>query len=289
MKKYFLLSLLFLLSPVGASAFTLSPTKIDLTIDAGSVQIVEVDIKNDESGVLGFKPVVMGVEQTEQGNPKFVTGASEVESWAIVKAEDFTLAPGQEKKVQFSIDVPSGSYPGSYYLGLGAQQINGQNGEVSLSGRLLTLVNIKVAGVANEELRSDKWQSTKKVWLSPNWNFVSLVTNKGNVELPLKGELVIYNFFGRQIASKELLLGNEIIPGTLRSFDINFSLPSKYVFLPGRYQAGLVLNYGLTNQKIILSTDLWYFYPPTIFLFIVLIFLPVLFVLTKKLFFSKRK
>lgn len=284
MKKWFFLFLFFLLSPVSASAFSLSPARIDLTIDPGSTQILEIKIKNNDQTAHNFRPVVMGVGQTEQGSPKFVSGVSEVESWAVVKTENFTLLSGQEKNIQFFIDVPGGSYPGSYYLGLGAEQLSGQDGNVNLSGRVLSLVNIKVAGIVNEEIKLDKWQSTKKVWFSPDWKFVSEAVNKGNVELPLKGELAVYNFFGSKVASEELRLGNKLIPATSRHFDVGFSLPGKYLFVPGVYQADFVLHYGLTNQKIILSTKLWYFYPPEIFLLAALIFLPVLFFLGRKIF-----
>jgi hypothetical protein len=288
MKKWFFL-LFFLFSPAVASAFSLSPAKVDLTIDPGDIQIVEVKIKNNDKTEKSFRPIVMGVEQTEQGTPRFVSGVSEIESWADSKTQTFVLLPGQERNIQFSIDIPNGSYPGSYFLGLGAEQLGGQNGNVNLSGRLLSLVNIKVAGIVSEELGFDKWQSVKKIWFSPDWKFVSTMINKGNVELPLRGELVIYDFRGRKIAGQELYLGNKLIPGTARDLDFSFSLPGKYLFVPGIYQTDLVLHYGMTNQKMVLSTKLWYFYPPTIFLLMVLIFLPVLFFLTKKLFFSRRK
>lgn len=289
MKKWFLLSLLFLLSPAVASAFSLSPAKINLTINPGDTQILEIKIKNNDTVGQSFRPVVMGAEQTEEGAPRFVSGVSEVESWAAAKTEKFTLLSGQEKTVQFFVDVPGGSYPGSYYLGLGVEQSSGSEGNVSLSGRVLSLVNIKVAGTANEEIKLDEWQSIKKVWFSPEWKFAAAVVNKGNVELPLKGELIVYDFFGRKIADKELSLGNKLIPGTARSFDIDYSLSGHQRFIPGIYQTDFVLYYGLTNQKMIVSTKLWYFYPPTIFLFGALVFLPILIYLTRKIFFSKKK
>jgi hypothetical protein len=229
----------------------------------------------------------MGVEQTEQGVPRFVSGVSDVESWATVKAEDFTLLPGQEKVIRFFVNVPDASYPGSYYLGLGAEQLSEQSGDVNLPVRLLSLVNIKVAGIVNEEIKFDKWQSTKKVWFSPNWKFHSEAINQGNIELPLKGELAVYDFFGTKIASKELYLGNKLIPGTTRNFNTDFSLSGGCIFVPGIYQVDFILHYGLSNQMIVASTKLWYFYPPTTLLG-ALVFLLILFLLGKKIFRGKK-
>ncbi len=289
MKKWFLLFLFFLLSPVGTSAFSLSPAKVSLTIDPGETQIVEIKIKNNDDVARGFRPVIMGVEQSGQGSPKFVSGASEVESWVTAKTEKLSLLSGQQKNIQFFVDVPMGSYPGSYYLGVGVEQLSEQDGNVNLSGRLLSLVNIKVAGIVNEEIKVNQWQSIKKVWFKPDWKFVSEIVNKGNVELPLSGELIVYNFWGKKIASKELYLGNKLIPGTSRNFSVDFSLPGKHVFIPGIYQTDFVLHYGLTNQKMVLSTKLWYFYLPTMLVLGALIFLLILFYVLRGSFFHKRR
>ncbi len=289
MKKLFLLLALILFSPTMVSAFSLSPAKISLTIDPGDTQILEIKIKNNDAIEQSFRPVVMGVEQTKEGTPRFVSGVSVVESWAATKIEKITLLSGEEKSIQFFVDVPSGSYPGSYYLGLGVEQSGGPEGNVALLGRVLSLVNIKVAGTANEEIKLNEWQSIKKVWFSPDWQFSAEVVNKGNVELPLKGELIVYDFFGRKMAGKELSLGNKLIPGTTRSFAADYSLSGSQRFIPGIYQTDFVLHYGLTNQKMIMSTKLWYFYPPTIFLFGALVFLPILVYLIRKIFFSKKR
>lgn len=284
MKKIFFLTLFFLLVPFKTQAFSLSPTKIDLTIDAGEKQILEIKIKNTEAGPVGLRPVVMGVEQNTSGATIFVSGKSEIESWAVTKNTNFVLQPGQEQMVQFLIDVPDGSYPGSYYLGLGVGQDSVSESNVNLSGRLLAVVNIKVSGTANEELVLNNWKSTKMFWFSPEWKFGAEVENKGNVELPLKGSVVVYSLFGKKLIEKDLPMGNKIIPGTKRFFVWDASLSKVDIFKPGIFRANLTLQYGLTGQKITTSTTFWYFYPPTLFVIVAIPMLVVLIFLAKKIF-----
>lgn len=284
MKKIIFLALFFLLVPFKTQAFSLSPTKIDLTIDAGEKQILEIKIKNNEKESAIFHPVVMGAEQTEFGTLVFVSGKSETESWATTKVSNFILQPGQEQTVQFLVDVPDGSYPGSYYLGLGASQESTSRSEVNLSGRLFTVVNIKVSGTANEELVLNNWKSTKMFWFSPEWKFNAEVENKGNVELPLKGSVVVYSLFGKKLVEKDLPMGNKIIPGTKRFFVWDAKLSKVDIFKPGIFRANLMLQYGLTGQKITASTTLWYFYPPTLFVIIAVPMIVVLVFLAKKIF-----
>lgn len=284
MKKIIFLALFFLLVPFKTQAFSLSPTKIDLTIDAGEKQILEIKIKNNEKESAIFHPVVMGAEQTEFGTLVFVSGKSETESWATTKVSNFILQPGQEQTVQFLVDVPDGSYPGSYYLGLGASQESTSRSEVNLSGRLFTVVNIKVSGTANEELVLNNWKSTKMFWFSPEWKFNAEVENKGNVELPLKGSVVVYSLFGKKLIEKDLPTGNKIIPGTKRFFVWDAKLSKVDIFKPGIFRANLMLQYGLTGQKITASTTLWYFYPPTLFVIIAVPMIVVLVFLAKKIF-----
>lgn len=284
MKKIFFLSLLFLLIPVSTRAFSLSPTKIDLTIDPGEKQILEIKIKNAEQQPVGLRPVVMGAEQNTSGAIVFVSGKSEAESWAMTKTANFVLQPGQEQIIQFLIDVPSGSYPGSYYLGLGVSQENVSGGNVNMSGRLLSVVNIKVSGTASETLVLNGWSSAEKIWFSPDWKLNAEVENKGNVELPLKGSIEVYSLFGRKLMEKDLPMGNKIIPGTKRFFVWDASLSKVDIFKPGIFRANLVLQYGLTGQKITTSTTFWYFYPPTLFVIVAVPLLVVLIFLAKKIF-----
>jgi len=288
MKKWFLLILFFLLSPVGASALSLVPAKIDLTIDPGDKQILEIKIKNNDSVARDFRPVVMGVGQTAAGSPSFVSGLNEIESWAEAKTDNFTLLSGQEKNIQFVIDVPEGSYPGSYYLGLGVEQLSGKKDNINLASRVLSLVNIKVAGVANEAIKINSWKSVRNIWFTPNWNFVLSLQNKGNVELPLRADLVIRNFWGKEIARENLSMGSELIPGAVRDYTPSFSIKEKNIFWSGIFQADIVLEYGLTKQRLVAPIKFWYVYTSAVLVFSVVIFLLIIFLLTKKKF-GKRK
>jgi len=269
---------------IAVNAFSLSPAKIVLSVDPDDKQVFEIKIKNNENLSVTFKPVVVGVEQNQSGAPVFVSGLTPTESWISFDVKSFVLDPGQEKKIIFTLDVPDNTYPGSYYLGLGAEKISGGKENVNLSSRVLSLVNIKVAGIVNEELKLEKWESINDVWFNSKWKFDLVFKNTGSVELPVSAKMILRNFRGREILEENIATNIKIIPGTTRNIEHVFVLPKKFTFLPGIYQADLVLDYGLTKQNIFSVTKFWYFYPPLLFFVAIIIFLPVLFFLARKIF-----
>lgn len=269
---------------MAVNAFSLSPAKIVLSIDPGDKQIFEIKIKNNENLSATFKPVVVGVEQNQSGAPVFVSGLTPTESWISFDTKSFVLGSGQERKIIFTLDVPENTYPGSYYLGLGVEKISNEKDNVNLSERVLSLVNIKVAGIVNEELKLEKWKSVNDIWFGPKWKFDLTFKNTGSVELPVGAKIILRNFRGNEILQEEIVKNIKIIPGTSRSIEHVFVLPKKFIFLPGIYQADLVLDYGLTKQNIFSVTKFWYFYPPILFFVVAVIFLPILFFIARKIF-----
>ncbi|KKQ27492.1 MAG: hypothetical protein US42_C0008G0003 [Candidatus Magasanikbacteria bacterium GW2011_GWC2_37_14] len=255
-------------------ATTISPAKYLITLASGDTGNVAVTIKNDENTDVEYSFSVLGVKQSELGGPLFLSGLSEVESWIVPEIKQISIASGEEKNINFKINIPATVYSGSYYLGLAVQKINLPGSDVGLSGRLITLLNLQVAGEAREVLQINEFNLNQK--LSKNredFTFVLGLKNQGNVDLPLKGEIKILDWKKKEISNQEVYLGNNLLPSSNRRLTLIFD---KSLSWSPVYFAQVVVDYGRTKQvaqKTIFINNLSVTYIIFGFIFLILLYL----------------
>lgn len=256
-KKFlFFLSLVFFFWSAGpASAFGISPLKYVVAINPGGSRVVEVTVKNFSNKSVNYSLVVVGAVQDGEGHPLFSTGVSAAENWVIPEKKTIIIPANSEEKVNFNINVPDGSYPGFYYLGLGVQEKNISGEGVVLTSQLNTLLSLQVAGTANEDLQIEKWLSKQKFYLVSNLDFDLILKNNGNVDLPIQGKVMVKNLFFDGIKTEYLYLGNNLLPSAKRVLQPEFVDILKW---PGLYHLDLNVRYGLTGQMAAKSALVWY-------------------------------
>lgn len=127
----------------------------------------------------------------------------------------YTLAPDEEKVVNYTIDIPEYFAGGSQYMAFVIHFASDQNksGGWNVNTSISALFFANVDGDIN--VRAEVLQQEiEKFSTRPVIKSVSLVTNTGNVDILAKYTLTVRDLFGKQLCSQE----NEriVVPGADR-------------------------------------------------------------------------
>ncbi len=230
-----------------AQAVSLKPVRVFLTIDSGKEHAIPITIKNDEQNAVTVQPVVYGMRTDDRDLPVFSQGVDEGEKWIKKSIDTFSLAPGEQKDVVFTVVVPTRLPASTHYLGLGVQTVgSAASSATTVAARLLSLVTVQVAGQAGEKINILDWRSARPVFWGKTWNFLLQLKNTGNIDAPVMGETVVENMFHQQV-SKNTLRSTVVLSQAQKQ--IRVTLPTSLRW-PGRYKVMVRLSYGLTHQLV---------------------------------------
>jgi len=294
MKRFFcLISILLSLAVFEAAwTFSISPTKILLTIESGKGSEVYVEVENNDKQEMFFSGTVLGVRQDNEGRPVFLSNYTEAEKWVKSKTGQLFLKPRAKGKVYFTIQVPTGTPAGAYYLALVVQSMSTSSlatgGNVGLTGQIASLLDLQVSGMAYESVKVNKWEFNKQQSSDERWKFSLDLENSGNIEVFLAGNLSISNWRGREIFKEKLNLGNKLLAHSFRFLSPEVDLDNRNIYLPGLYQIKVDINYGKTNQQVVNSVYVWYWPVWSKIIGLVLLFLFLIVVWFKWIFKSKK-
>lgn len=246
---------IFVFAALPVQAFEIAPIKMLITADADSTQTVVLKIKNTAAADTDYVLSVLGLRQDNGGLPVFERGISTAETWVYPEASQVTIKAGETKSVNFIIKVPTGSLPGSHYLGLAAEPEAVNNSQNSLSTKLVSLLTLQVSGLVTESVSIDTWEKVSES--ATNWQFNLQVQNTGSVEVLMQGVLALKNYRGDEIFSQPMSVGNKLLTGSKRALTVGVDLHDK-LQLPGLYQAQVKLRYGKTGQEVSALVYVWY-------------------------------
>jgi hypothetical protein len=240
-----------------AGAFSISPIKTQISVAPGAKgQLVAISVRNDETEQKTYSIKVLGAKQMPGGQLTYGVNYSQAESWVVPEKTSLVVGAGQEEKVNFIINVPVTATAGSYFLGLAAESVSGAGAEIlGVSGQLVSVFLLQVAGVVNESLTIDDL-SLPIISVSGKVPFAVAVKNLGTTELPLKGEIIVRNWLGREVHKETINLGSILLPGSGRKFSAEVLLPGKFI-LPGPHDFEFKINYGLTGQTVVQARHIW--------------------------------
>lgn len=258
-KKWWLalLVLSFIFWQIPARAFSLSPSKIFITADAGSNQSVILNIYNDKEQAREFGLSVVGMKQDAAGRSIFTGKIEGGSGWVSPENKNVQVLAKETKKVRFNVDVPSGVISNSYHYGLLVTGKNLASGQVGLDEALAAILVLQVSGQANEMVEIKQWKARKQlVFNKEDWEFDLQLKNVGNIDFPVNGKMQI-NYFGKDFTRKELFLGNNFLAQTLRTFEPRIDFTEKFLW-PGVYQTAVVVDYGRTGQTTTAVDYVWY-------------------------------
>jgi hypothetical protein len=259
-QKIFFIFLIFFsfLFVVKASAFSITPSKILITIDSGAEQNFSIKIKNEEKQDLNYKIKVVGARQDNQGSPLFREKIDVAETWVKPEQDSVLIKSGETKSLNISIKAPKGIDAGSRYLGLLVEPIFSSGSQASISGQVVALLTLQVSGLVNESVKITKWETKKDLINNRDWQFNLGLENNGTIEVDLSGSLIVKDWRGNEMYQEKIKLGNKLIAQSIRSLESKTSLSKKNLYLPGLYQVQIKINYGKTNQTVSALTYIWY-------------------------------
>lgn len=204
-------------------ALTLSPVRIEIAGDPGQTLHGEIEIYNEQSEQKTFYTTFENFEPSgEDGAPKFVGGGSELATW-IQTEETLVLAPSEKRTIAYTITIPEGTEPGGYFSAVffgGQNPDTLENGEVSVGGKLGTLVLLTVRGDIEEGAGIlDFGANIGRVGVYLPISFSYRMSNDGADRIVPRGDIRITNTFGMtavSIPANEL--EGSILPESARRF-----------------------------------------------------------------------
>lgn len=265
-----------------ADALTVSPVRLEITIEPGGVYRGEVVIRNEQSSEKTFYSSFENFEaRGESGTPYFVAGKDGLAGWMSGAPESITLQAGERRVVPFQVSVPASAQPGGYFAAIlwnDAPPAPSQGGQMAIGAKVGSLVLLRVAGDVPEEggITEFSVADQRTVFVSLPVAFSWRFQNAGGDRVKPEGTVTITNLFGGRSAELPAnpTKGN-ILPGSVRRFDVVWQESGSGSVLPsgffsaaayqaahwrfGRYRAELALSYGNTGQQGVAATVFYVF------------------------------
>ncbi len=281
------------ISYVQASELKLSidPQPINLTVKPGNSISTKLKISNAGTqnetirvGLLKFNAFgeegIPRIKDREIGDDYF--------DWVTFSDNDFILVPNEWKIIDVNINVPQTAAFGYYYAVTFSrkQEAEVENKSASkISGSIANLIMLNVESdkaISNIDLLS--FNTDKRIYDFLPANFISRLSNTGNVHMSPRGNIFISSKKQKDIAILEVNeTKNIVLPGSNRSFETSWydgtpvysykdndesGIPKKYLNWDsiklnkirfGKYTATMVLIYfdGKKDIPIQATTSFW--------------------------------
>jgi hypothetical protein len=221
--------ILFSVSTSDALALTLTPVKIEITGDPGQTLHGEIGLYNEQAEQKVFYTTFENFEpgSDEDGSPKFVGGGTGLSTW-IQTESAVTLQPNQKQTVPYTITIPEGTEPGGYFSAIffgGQNPDTLVNGEVSVGGKLGTLILLSVRGDIEEGAGIMDFKTDQgRVYANLPIAFSYRMSNSGADRIVPTGDITVTNTFGMKTT---VLTANEkagsVLPSSARRFSTSWS------------------------------------------------------------------
>lgn len=239
----------------GGAGIGISPSLIERQAEPGEVLSEAITIRNlgdtEETYFLYTRDIS---SVTESGRPLYAdedlppTGF-EMSSWIKLPIENVTIAPGQERNVSFTIEVPEDTTPCSHFGAVFASVLPPDQVDLgaSVGFQVANIVSIRVAGDCVESAVLRSFSTDKFLYSTKDVTFKAFVENKGSVALRPTGPIEVYNMLGSKVAQLTI---NEARNGLFPSMSREYELLWKEDSLGfGRYSANIGLVYGVQGQS----------------------------------------
>lgn len=262
----------------------LSPLSFELTGNQGDVIENYLKVGNpDKDNVVTIKMVAEDIAPTgEQGHvivEPADTQSYSLASWVKCEPAEFTLQPGVQQTVKFTITVPSNAEPGGHYgtVVAGATAVAGpETTGATIVPRVGTLILLTVPGEAKENLSIKEFSVGQDYFDQGPVSFTAKFENLGTVHLQPAAVITITDLWGRKIKEIPLTQKN-VLPRGVRTFEATWN--QKWL-LGGKYVATLSGTYGRKNIPLTSEVITFWAFPWKVALGILLAL--IFFILTRK-------
>ena len=261
-----------------AQALTISPARLEIAGDPGSVVGGEFSLMNEQSTTQTFYASYENFgAQGETGTPSFSSEKVGLDTWISVIPSSLTVKPGETVKIPYTITIPKQIDPGGYFSSIFWSTTPPSNGstQVSIGAKVGILVLLRVNGNVSEKAgitmfdRNGHGFFYNTLPVDMRYKF----GNQGGDRVEPQGEVTIRDtlFLPADHIDANISKGN-ILPGSVRQFTLSWikqqSLLSPqgffdivsyqwHNFAVGLYSAHLNLSYGASGLTA--SRTIWFF------------------------------
>jgi hypothetical protein len=259
-------------------ALEIAPPVLNLTVDPGETVTANIKLRSVASGQLYVTSQINDfVAAGEDGTPKILLNEEEreepnpysIKDW-IDPLQEMLLEPRELQDLQVTIRVPGNASPGGYFgvVRFTAVPPELRGTGVSLSASLGTLMLVRVSGDAKESIEVEEFYASRdgkrgSLFESTPVEFVQRLKNTGNIHLQPRGQVVIKDMFGKNVAGVNINQPpRNVLPASIRKFEQALDesqLGTKKLF--GRYKAELTVTYGDNNDKTVTSELVFWVIP----------------------------
>lgn len=241
-------------------SLSVSPPTFEFNVNPGDIVENSIRVEN-----LTDNPISVAVDYRnfiavgEEGAVNLTEDGDNfsLNKWIESDSPNFVIPPKNRQIFKYKINIPNNVEPGGHFGSIVFKSVG--NNIPSQTGaavfqEIATLILVKVAGNTTEKANLITFHSFKNFWEYGPVSFESRIQNKGNIQVKPTGFVIIKNIFNQKIATIPLESKN-ILPGAIRRN--TFVWNKKYLF--GFYTATQYLNYGISNQQLIASTNFYGF------------------------------
>jgi len=207
-----------------ASALTISPPRIEIAGDPGTVITGEMDLFNEENEARTFYSSTSNFEARGDGGvPHFLPEREGLATWISVESQ-VQLEPQERRTVPFSISIPADADPGGHFAAIfwgTAPPAAGEGGQIAVGAKLGMLVLLRVTGDVEEaggivEFGTEQGPFFTALPIVFEYRF----SNDGDDRLRPVGEIRVRNILGLTSATIDANRGEgNVLPRSSRTLE----------------------------------------------------------------------
>ena len=241
-------ALLLFQSSAYAVKMNIDPPRVEMSVLPGGEEGGYVTVLNyDEDEAIHVKAYVNDLVYLPDGSNDFLPKGSTpwtISDWIKIGPTEFDIAPGQEAKVRYVVNIPKGIEGGRYgvvffEISPPLADLNRSSATVNIRLGSIFLVTVRGTEEYNVQLQDISVGNQAE---DGSFEIYCTVNNKGNVLARPTGPLKIIDASQAEVATLKLNAQKSgVLPGTGRRFSVKYD---KDKLAPGEYFIQVILDYG---------------------------------------------
>lgn len=272
----------FLLAPHAfaqdSMSVTVTPPLIQLSIGPGETWKSALKVVNTNAADVEYYATPVDFEASgEGGRGTFIplvssTGEPTLEGrtlghWIQISSDPILISRGTSGEIPFSIVVPPDAEPGGHYaailVGTKPGEAAADGPSIRIASYVTSLIFLRIEGEVVEKGRIREFTTEKSLYEEPKADFLLRFENIGNTHLRPRGDVVIYNMWGKERGRVALNSQNNfgnVLPESIRKFSFSWE-GEKSVTDIGRYSATVALGFGEDGKQSTSATTYFWVVP----------------------------
>ncbi len=243
-----------------ATSLSVTPPLFQLSAEPGQIWQSSIKVINTNDFPLTVYAQPVNFEaQGENGRGRFLpileqeTDGQTLAEWISVSEAPIIIDPESSKEVPFVVNLPDEVPPGGHFAAIFIGTRPPEETEsmaVRTSQVVSSLFFLTVSGDVIERGSIREFSVENSFTEVPTGRFVLRFQNEGNVHVRPRGNITIYNMWGKERGvipiNQQGNFGN-VLPSSVRKFEFSWAGEPTLADI-GRYTAEVVLGYGSNNE-----------------------------------------